>query len=514
MPALAQGGAMNQSISLKAGWNLVWFSVQPQPDDPAPVLGAVDYDGIWSFEPGLNSTDKGHWVSYIKGQPDFVNTLGHLQAGRGYLIRMKTAGTLNLQGIPVSRSRTFQGSRSTLFGLHLPPGQAPTFNDYFSFSGASGNIQAIYKLVGNAFSPVSPLSQIESDVSYWIMFTRDLQYSGPFKVNAPADGYQFGKRGYMTRIVVEVQASNLSQSLTVKSLPAATPPSDKPADAGNGDAAWLEYSSVTPATATEPEKREWKPLTGGTAIDIPSGQTRDELEIRCNRKGREAATIETTNSLYQALIQISDSKNNTAAFAAGMEVAAHYGVYAGQTRLNRVSTRTTTSQPSTMASADPMVASLILSLASPAEGGAMRLLDEKSLDSLRDGRRVTYRYNAVLFHKPVDLTGTITGNGAGGTLSGTLEMAADDPLNPYRHRYSPEHRTGFAVTRQITLEFSPDDSNPVNQALGLAETAGNNELTGTYTEVISGLSLEPVTVSGPFRLMRLTESTRWEPPTP
>src|SRR5262245_10694726 len=51
-PSWADGGYLAQSIPLKAGWNLAWFSVNPQPDEPGAVLSGLDYEGIWSFQPG------------------------------------------------------------------------------------------------------------------------------------------------------------------------------------------------------------------------------------------------------------------------------------------------------------------------------------------------------------------------------------------------------------------------------------------------------------------------------
>jgi hypothetical protein len=89
---------------------------------------------------------------------------------------------------------------------------------------------------------------------------------------------------------------------------------------------------------------------------------------------------------------------------------------------------------------------------------------------------------------------------------------ADHPLNPYRHRYHPEHTTGYPITRAITLEFTPDDQDPDYVASGLAETAGDNELSGLYTEVISGVSLRPITVTGYFKLHRLSETTDLQSP--
>ena len=124
-----------------------------------------------------------------------------------------------------------------------------------------------------------------------------------------------------------------------------------------------------------------------------------------------------------------------------------------------------------------------------------------------DGNSLAYRYNSVLFSDAVSLSGSLTGNGAGGSLQGTISIPANDPLNPYRHRYHPEHNVGYDITREIEMNFAADDPEVGSHDTGLSQTAGDNQLVGTYTETISGISLEPIVVQGTFRLFRLTNGS-------
>jgi hypothetical protein len=253
-------------------------------------------------------------------------------------------------------------------------------------------------------------------------------------------------------------------------------------------------------------------LTTPVVLNVAPNQTKVELEVRCVRKGKAAATEgdPTTPGLYQGLIQMTDASGNRRVIAAGMEVQAVHGVWIGQARLTQVSLYPESGQEPVMADAPPMTVSLILALPG-AEGGDNQLLDKAYVEVDRDGRTLKYRYNAIMFHEPVTLTGFIL-NGTSETLTGTTSMAADHPLNPYRHRYHPEHTTGYPITRAITLEFTPDDQDPDYVASGLAETAGDNELSGLYTEVISGVSLRPITVTGYFKLHRLSDTTDLQNP--
>jgi hypothetical protein len=150
--------------------------------------------------------------------------------------------------------------------------------------------------------------------------------------------------------------------------------------------------------------------------------------------------------------------------------------------------------------------SLILAIPGPdTPGESIRLLDKEFVQVDRDGRTLDYTYNPVLFHEPVELTGSMAGN-----LIGATTINADHPLNPYRHRYHPEHGTGYAVKRDIVVTLTdPEDGDPdpLHQALGLDESVGDNELVGEYSETITGLSVEPIIVSGTFKLHRLSNTT-------
>ena len=97
---------------------------------------------------------------------------------------------------------------------------------------------------------------------------------------------------------------------------------------------------------------------------------------------------------------------------------------------------------------------LLLELPDPsvARGGSPpRLLDTVSLATFRDGRSFLRKFTSILFDRPVtlvaDAADPLDPFGATGTLRGTLSIHAEDSLNPYRHRYNPEHRKGYEITR-------------------------------------------------------------------
>ena len=153
---------------------------------------------------------------------------------------------------------------------------------------------------------------------------------------------------------------------------------------------------------------------------------------------------------------------------------------------------------------------LLLDLPSPsavAAGFGARMLDSVTIQTFRDGRSLQRRFTSVLFDRPVDLvpdgTDPIDPLGATGTLRGTLHILPEDPLNPYRHRYNPEHRKGYDITRQITIKLEVQPPSDSDLLAGLDGTLGPHRLTGQYTEVITGVTEDPITVQGSFQLDRL-----------
>jgi hypothetical protein len=88
----------------------------------------------------------------------------------------------------------------------------------------------------------------------------------------------------------------------------------------------------------------------------------------------------------------------------------------------------------------------------------------------------------------------------------TFGLSADHPLNPFKHRYHPDHdnrgldfRTyreeAYGILREVTLVFDPASG-------GASPAAGYDELKGDYRERIRGLHRNPIAGSGRFVLRR------------
>ncbi len=111
----------------------------------------------------------------------------------------------------------------------------------------------------------------------------------------------------------------------------------------------------------------------------------------------------------------------------------------------------------------------------------------------RSGKLVGRRFSTASFPMTGDflaLTGTLA---AASTATGTLTLAAADPVNPARHKYHPDlANAGVAVTRALSL------------TIAAGESAADHKLLGTWTEAITGLHKDAINISGNLTLERVS----------
>lgn len=136
----------------------------------------------------------------------------------------------------------------------------------------------------------------------------------------------------------------------------------------------------------------------------------------------------------------------------------------------------------------------------------------------RNGVWVGRRLSSVHFPVPGARELALSGGtfGPAGHLTGTIDMPATWALNPYLHRYHPDHDNkdatfryyraeAYAVQRQLELEFA--EGNPG----GTGPDYGYETLAGVYREQVTGLHREPIYCSGAFKLQRVSHAAELNP---
>jgi hypothetical protein len=134
--------------------------------------------------------------------------------------------------------------------------------------------------------------------------------------------------------------------------------------------------------------------------------------------------------------------------------------------------------------------------------------------AVRDGQSVGRRLSSIAYdfigsttNHSLNLTGALD---MGGTLTGILNLPADHPRNPFKHKFHPDHDNltarydgpaieAYGVTRILSLVFA--SSPPDGPA---APDFGYNTMGGSYEELISGLHKSDLRIRGAFRLQRIS----------
>ena len=130
-----------------------------------------------------------------------------------------------------------------------------------------------------------------------------------------------------------------------------------------------------------------------------------------------------------------------------------------------------------------------------------RRLPEFEGVATRFGKKVGIRYGSVSYDFPghnLPLLGTLA---PGRGCLGIIDLPADFPTNPFMHRYHNDHRTGFALSRQIALSFEGNDGSSLPPGPGY----GVDQIRGTYRETITGLHKVPLRIAGTVVLDRVSQ---------
>jgi hypothetical protein len=142
-----------------------------------------------------------------------------------------------------------------------------------------------------------------------------------------------------------------------------------------------------------------------------------------------------------------------------------------------------------------------------------RLIPQYKGAALRDGEMVGRRLSTADFPFPstpannfLPLTGTFAINN---TVSGSYTLGANDAVNPFKHKYHPDHDNldatftsfrgeAYEFSRSFQMTFTPTNTVGVTQS-----DYGYTSLSGIYRETVHGLHRTDIVASGPFALRRV-----------
>lgn len=570
-PALGQW--VNQTISLQPGWNAVFLEVQPEPDECESVFQGLPVESVWFWNRRFSSVqfiqdastlmpEQPEWLTFFPSASGkgHLSDLFIIQGGRAYLIKIKGAQPVDwvVKGKPVLRSLDWMADSFNLVGFGVDPVAQPTFQAFFAPSAAHAG-KPVYELnaQGQWRNIADPSSErIQPGKAYWVYSAGQSRYQGLLTVAVEQAGQiNFGR--VLTEQNFRLKNAGLSaRQVTISKLPSETPPDPSlPLLAGDVPLSWWNTSTLS-----------WADMTDDLQFTVPAG---GELAVRLAVRRKDMSPFSPpagSAALYQNLFSIMDGAGSrllVPVIARGLSTQGEQalaplnfgaqsesgdgraGLWVGTAVISKVNYPSDPSPPlrdTPVPTASEFQMRLILhvdgsgqarllqqvtlmwqegtTMPDPedptkqivAEPGRYVLVADDGLVSqfsgaaVRDGEVVGRRISsaAFTFSEPQAMTGSF-----GGLLACTLSTDYDDPKNPFKHKYHPDHdnldydfvtihpdgRESYTIVRNIELTFSEED--PENQDL---PGWGDNRMGGVYRESIQGVHRDELMVEGIFRL--------------
>jgi len=265
-----------QTVALRSGWNAVYLSVQPFPDNCDSQFGALPVDEVHRFNQHLRTaqfdTDLQEaftlpleWLTWR--QPNdtnvYIRTLENLLGDATYLVHAVTNCAWVVRGRPVVPRFQWVPGRANIVGFQVNPSAdlRPTFTDFLRY--ASG-INALPDPVAERVFEIGPNLEhanltsrlnrltITPGQGYWIQAQGASQYVGPVEVYAGSpEGLVYGST--VNELILRVRnVYGTPLTVTVRHAASALPPEGSPplvtdvpllwGDRTNGGYVWRIWS--------------------------------------------------------------------------------------------------------------------------------------------------------------------------------------------------------------------------------------------------------------------------------
>lgn len=542
--ALPQARAQWQSVtySLKGGWNAIYLhgnATHATPDIHFPNTGATaNVLEIWRWNPNpdqvqfttsplIPSEGTPEWSVWRRGQPA-QSTLSQLTGQTAYLIKCAGAAadtySIPIVQRPLPPTSTWQRVGANLLGFPTFRNGTtfPTLAQYFAtFPAAIASNSKVYKYTGGDLGPANPIQvfapasePLDRNQAYWFEAEVTGNFYAPIEISpSNPKGLEFGRTGSSASVIVRNRTA-ATVTLTLAPVASAAAPLGQEAITGSVPLTRRILNTTT-------NQYEETPITGPTTEVLGPQQSRT-LEFGINRASLTGAS----NALFASLLRFTDSSNLLdVSLPANARIGSMAGLWLGEIEATGVESKVAGSPGATTPRGFPLRYLLHVD-----DGGTARLLSQVFIGTLAAAPNPTglcvqesalkadskaSAMRLVAAHMPLDrVLSTGTGSVAlGATLSRTISLPYDDPVNPFVHQYHPDHDNrnprlepvgnkveSHTVNRTVNFEFLaiPPAGTP---ALGWGSTV----LGGNYTETVSGLHKQPVQLTGSFRFRRISE---------
>ena len=528
---LAHAQWQNTTYTLKSGWNAIYLHGDATHATPAQLFAAYPaVTEVWRWNPNPNevqftstpmipSAGTSEWS--VWKSDGSASSLGQVIGQTAYLVKCSAATSVIIaqKVLPPSAAWVRNGANLMGFPSKLTGSLYPTMGSYFAtFPAAIASNVKIYKYNGGDLGPGNPVQvfststeRVDRNQAYWFDSEVVGNFYAPVEISiSNGSGLDFGRTG--STITVRL----LNRSSTVSTVTIA------PVASANAPTGQEDITAAVPIT-----RRVFNAGTASwteTAIDaefteVVGANAAVELSFGIDR----AAMTGSSNAFFASLLRLTDSANlYDILLPVTARKASLAGLWIGDAVVGGVQSKTAgytgtaTAQTYNLRyivhvddAGNARVLSQVylgqLAGATPQPGictaeSALSVADKAS------ARRI------VAAHLPLDRVldgGTMA---LGGSLSCTISTPFNDPTSPFVHQYHPDHDNKSGTTPLVSGQESYDLGRAVTFAISAAAPAGvsatgygANVIAGNYTEVLTGLRKDSVTVTGTFSLRRVSE---------
>ena len=493
-----------------------------------------------------------HWLTWFQagGAKSFLSTLAQVRGGQSYLIKLATNAaplTLTVTGLPQPPRSDWIPNDVVLAGFPVSETDRVTFHQFLKDSpqvaSSAGRDSAVFS--------VNPQTAFESQIrnpettkiqpgrAYWAYLQGHTHNPYPFEAVGPGDNnsVQFLQDNPISTIRLNNAITTSSQTLHLQLLESEDPPAGQPRKAGI-----LPTAALLPAADGSYRVQN---LANGVDILLAPGESR---QIRLGMILSALTPTRDTNATYQALLEVTEESHGyrqliplvgeasgSKFFARNRSLLAFAGngfpKTAGQGTPSTVSTSALSaglwvgtltlsgvnlpgfspannpdSSQSPVAPASPLSTRVMIHVDS---NGVSRLVEQVIFANVSDGTNVATRMYSHLTNLPAGASfksrvsapswpaaaPTPMIGSFGTNLSATVTVPFNDKVNPFVHRYHPDHNNlaedfktplvagqeSFEITRQVSFYFGATIQSGTTS---YSPTVPAMKFTGTNTEYI------------------------------
>jgi hypothetical protein len=531
LAATAHAQWQNTVYTLKSGWNAIYLhgdATHAEPDDLFAAYPAVTEVWRWNPNPDevqftstpmIPSAGISEWS--VWKSDGSASSLGQLIGQTAYLVKCSAATSVIIaqKVLPPSASWVRNGANLMGFPSKLTSSLYPTMGSYFAtFPAAIASNVKIYKYNGGelgAGNPVQVFStsteRVDRNQAYWFDSEVVGNFYAPVEISiSNGSGLDFGRTGSTITVRLLNRSSTVS-TVTIAPVASANAPTGQEGITAAVPTTRRVFNAGTASWTETPIDAAFTEVVGpNAAVELSFGIDRAAMTGSSNAFYASLLRFTDSANLYDILLPVTARKASLAGLWLGDAVVG--GVQSKTAGYTGTATAQTYSLRYIVHVDDAGAARVLSQVYLGQLTGATPQPGICTVESLLDPADKASARRIVAAHLPLDRVldgGTMA---LGGSMNCTITTPFDDPTSPFVHQYHPDHDNKSGTTPLVSGQEGYDLSRAVTFAISAAAPAGvsatgygSSVIAGNYTEVLTGLRKDSVTVTGTFSLRRVSE---------